>query len=262
MQAFPKDSLNNSIGGSGPLNSRPDHATFMGNAGDEAFKDYAAGSMNKNGYNYPSQSRGEMPVFDPMSRGSILHGDETLGLGTSTFLEGTPAARTAIQRREQEQAQETMAEGLQRKKSLAQRIRNINKVPREVGPSGRMTNPEGVYSTRRSPDTMPPATSMASYSNEANPFFDEFSKGPENISVRRTDTAGPTSPTSPPPTKRTSGPLERRSTTEATSPTAEGAPTKTSGGGLLARVKSLKGGRKARISDAADNPPPTPGTAV
>jgi Pal1 cell morphology protein len=262
MQAFPKDSLNNSIGGTGPLNARPDHATFMGNAGDEAFKDYNSGAY-KNGYNYSS---GEMPVFDPMSRGSILHGDETLGLGTSTFLEGTPAARTAIQRREQEQQQQSIADGLQRKKSLAQRIRSINKGPRDSNTSGRMTNPEGVYNSRRSPDAIPPATTMPAFAGERNPFFDEFSKEPESISVKRADTidAGPASPTSPgAPPKRTSGGLERHATTEATptSPSGEESPAKPSGGGLLARVKSLKGGRKPRVSDAANNPPP-PGPAV
>jgi hypothetical protein len=34
MQAFPEGSLNNTIGGSGPLNARPDHATFMGQQDD------------------------------------------------------------------------------------------------------------------------------------------------------------------------------------------------------------------------------------
>ena len=265
MQAFPKDSLNNSIGGSGPVNSRPDHATFMGRGDEEAFTDYNRGGVYKNGYSYP-QSKGEMPVFDPMSRGSVLHGDETLGLGTSTFLEGTPAARTAIQRREQEQHDNTVADGLQRKKSLAQRIRSINKGPRDFNNTGRLTNPEGVYSYggRRPSDAVPPpATSIGSY--ERNPFFNEFSKEPESISVKRASTptgpAGPTSPTSPlSPAQRVTAGIERRATADASSPTSDEGAAK-SGGGLLARVKSLKGGRKARISDAANHPPP-PGTAV
>jgi hypothetical protein len=267
MQAFPKDSLNNSIGGSGPLNSRPDHAAFMGQADEEAFMDYNSGKANKNGYNYPNQARGEMPVFDPMSRGSILHGDETLGLGTSTFLEGAPAARTAIQRRQQEQ-QESAADGLQRKKSLAQRIRAINKGPRDFGPSGsgRHTGGEGAHAWQRSPDLpLPPATSGAAYPSERNPFFDEYSKEPERISVRRSDTAtgsaaNPASPTSPPTSPPRSG-LERRATADPASPTGEEGTSRT--GGLLARVKSLKGGRKGRLSDAANHPPPPPaGTAV
>ena len=97
MQAFPKDSLNNVIGGSGPVNARPDHATFMGNADDEAFKDYSTGAApEKIG---SSGGAVAMGVFDPLSRGSVLHGDETLGLGTSTFLEGAPAARSPAGRR-------------------------------------------------------------------------------------------------------------------------------------------------------------------
>jgi hypothetical protein len=262
MQAFPQGSLNNSLGGSGPLNARPDHATFMGNADPEAFKEYSTGAVDKS--NFPADAKSEMGVFDPMSRGSILHGDESLGLGTSTFLEGAPAARTAIQRREQEQAQQDMEGGLQRKKSLAQRIRNINKVPREFNASGRMTNPEATYGSRRSPDAMPPATSIPSLGGEKNPFFNEFSKEPENISVKRADT-GPISPTSPTTSssRRYSGGggIERRQTSDASSPTNEDGANKSSGGGLLARVKSLKGGRKPRQNDAPTNPPP-PGTAV
>ena len=244
MQAFPKDSLNNVLGGSGPLNTRPDHATFMGNGEDEAFKDFAnSAALEKMG------SSSNMPVFDPLSRGSILHGDESMGLGTSTFLEGTPAARTTIQRREAEKASDPDG-GLARKKSLAQRIRAINRPgPREFQPSGRMTNPEGVYARRSPPADMPtPTTASAGpYGSaaERNPFFADFDgmKTEETITVRRTD--NPRSPTSP-----VRG-LERRATTDATSPDdGLGKPP----GGLLARVKSLKGGRKTRPTDAPAPP--------
>lgn len=242
MQAFPKDSLNNVLGGSGPLNARPDHATFMGNADEEAFKDYASGAGKKDGYYPPSSSKADIGVFDPLSRGSILHGDQTLGLGTSTFLEGTPAARTAIQRRDAETAQDNLDGGLARKKSLAQRIRSINRGPRDY-PAGRLTNPEGVYASRKSPtDLTSPTTSSSMQTprgGERNPFFNEFDAGgtiaeEENISVvRRTD--NPKSPTSPKP-------LERRATTDATSP--DDAQPKPGGSGLLARVKSLKSGTR------------------
>ena len=142
MNAFAKDSANNSIGGSGPLRSRPDHSTFMGTAGNEAFTDFASGGTLKDGEKLKTGPKGEI-VFDPTSRGDILHGDESLGLGTSTFLEGTPAARTVIQKREAEQAAEIAEGGLQRKKSLAQRIRGINRGPREYGPGGRPCFGEG-----------------------------------------------------------------------------------------------------------------------
>src|SRR3569833_4754356 len=40
-QAFPKDSLNNVLGGSGPLHTRPAHASFLGFGVVVVFKDFA-----------------------------------------------------------------------------------------------------------------------------------------------------------------------------------------------------------------------------
>ncbi|CAI4211020.1 unnamed protein product [Parascedosporium putredinis] len=102
MNAFAKDSANNSIGGSGPSVVGRTIQPF-GNRGQEAFTDYAQGARKNN---------------PKMPWSWHVH-----------LLEGTPAARTVIQKREAEQAAETADGGLQRKKSLAQRIRGINKVP-------------------------------------------------------------------------------------------------------------------------------------
>ncbi|KAI8295677.1 pal1 cell morphology protein [Colletotrichum asianum] len=254
MQAFAKDSLNMSLGGAGPLNKRPDHATFMGNNDGDASADFASAGA-RDPY---QQHKNEPAVFDPRARSSILHGEESMGLGTSTFLEGTPAARTAIQRTQQEQAQQSQADGLKRNKSIAQRIRGMKREPREYGPGGRMTNPEGAYHSRRSPDSAGPSTSI-SYTSERNPFFSEYGKEPESISVKRTDN-GAKSPGTPPPVPRrgSANALERRNTTDVKSPTEE-APGKSSGG-FLSRVKSLKGGRRRQASDAMA--PPAPGTAA
>ncbi|PFH62983.1 hypothetical protein XA68_10734 [Ophiocordyceps unilateralis] len=216
MQAFPKDSLNNSLGGAGPLNRNPDHAVFMGNGTDEAFRDYAGGMKNKYGYSHPVASNGETAIFDPVARGVVVHGDESHGLGTSTFLEGTPAARTAIARREAEQAQEVVEGGLQRKKSLAQRIRHINKGQRDFAPSGRMTNPEATLA-RASPEG---SASAGIGGSDANPFFAEF--GDETLSVKPRDTGSPPR--------------------VATSPTDEGGKPS----GILGRMKSLKGGKRTQ----------------
>lgn len=257
MQAFPKDSLNNSIGGPGPLNARPDHATFMGTAGEEAYKEFTSGPSAKDDDYYSSKYKTEMPVFDPMSRGTILHGDETLGLGTSTFLEGAPATRVAIQRREAEQKQETMDNSLKRNKSIAQRIRNINRGAREPPPSARPTNAEGGQSA--------PATTTAT--GERNPFDEFEAKKDDVITVARRRAsdaagAGTKSPTSP---KRVFG-LERRATAEGASaapdePAPPPPPPKGTASSLLARVKSLKGGRKPRTNEAPPGPPP-PGPAA
>ncbi|KAK4156982.1 Pal1 cell morphology protein-domain-containing protein [Chaetomidium leptoderma] len=256
MQAFPEGSLNNTLGGSGPLNVRPDHATFMGQQDDEAFKEWSKGSKDRSGGDPSVSHKGLPPVFDPLGRGNILHGDESLGLGTSTFLEGTPAARTAIQKREEERAAEVMNDGLQRKKSLAHRIRNMNRGGgRELQPSGRITNPDTGYGSRRSPSHSGPASAALS---EGNPFFNEYGsgKGEDDFMVRKTDTNGSReSPTSP----RSVPGLERRSTTDATG--GEDPPPKASG--ILGRMKSLKGRRQRPGPAGADaDAPPAPGTAV
>ncbi|KFH46198.1 hypothetical protein ACRE_029680 [Hapsidospora chrysogenum ATCC 11550] len=239
MQAFPKDSLNNSLGGAGPLNKEPDHATFMGQGNEEAFRDYSYGTSKAK----------ENVVFDPIARGDVIHGDESVGLGTSTFLEGTPAARTAIQRTRQEQQQDIMEGGLQRKKSLAQRIRHVGKGPRDY--SGRMATPD-AYGSK---DVASAGTA------EANPFFSEYGKGDEGFTVRGRE--GAMSPMSPPPRRGSvsGGPLERRATADGSLGSEE--PTKPSG--FLGRMKSLKGGRRpSRAADTgpASPPPGNPGTAI
>lgn len=257
MQAFPKDSLNNVLGGSGPLNKRPDHAAVMGMHDDEAFKEWSSGAKEAG---YSSSRNKSEAVFDPLSRGNVVYGDESLGLGASTFLEGTPAARTAIQKREEERAAETQNEGLQRKKSLAQRIRNINRGGRDFQNIGRMTNPEGAYRSRRTPsEGANPTTSvsMQTPTSERNPFFSDYDGGPgkgeETFSVRKIDANGSkVSATSP----KGNFNLERRSTTDGNGDDSQ---QKT---GILGRMKSLKSGRRGRTSNADMTVPPAPGTAV
>lgn len=266
MQAFPKDSVNMSLGGSGPLNSKPDHKALMGKHDEEAYLDYNRGHKNQQPpiYEEPAQtmSTKDAKLFDPHSRASIIYGDESLGLGTSTFLEGAPAAQTAIQRRQAESAQEGLEQGLQRKKSLAQRIRGINRGPRDMSNRSRMTNPEGAYGPRSG--ELPTGISTG----ERNPFFNEFDKnGEERINVRRQDSSAmsPTSDNSPP---RGYG-LERRATTDASAAMAA-EPAKPQGSsGFMTRVKSLKGGRRPRPEVPQAAPPtytpptaPAPGAAI
>ena len=259
MQAFPKDSLNNSLGGAGPLDKNPDHKTFLGISNDEAFRDFAGAARRKDAYTFKKPSSAEPNIFDPVARGAVVHGDESYGLGTSTFLEGTPATKTTIARQTAEQQQEIADGGLQRKKSLAQRFRSINRGQRDPGSMGRNINADGVYS-RRSPGAGPPGSS----SGEANPFFAEYSKGEDTITVRRRD--GATSPMSPPaiPRRLSFEPLERRATTDGTTPTGEISPPPKPTG-ILGRMKSLKGGRRSKDPEPANGAKPEtviPGTAV
>lgn len=252
MQAFPKDSLNNVMGGGGPLNKRPDHSTFLGNHNEEAFTDFSLGGQAPPGYEpydngaiRPGPTRTDSNVMSATAKVEPIHGDESLGLGTSTFLEGAPASRTAIQRRETDSSLPEMNGGLSRKKSLAQKIRGISNNRREFAPSGRMTNPEGALQTPPEGSYTPGAG--PSKARETNPFFNEYSdedkkkgesKGESITIVEPERKAGRArAPSSP---RRGFGErLERRVTGDGSEGTG-------SGGGFLARVKSLKGGRKPR----------------
>lgn len=257
MQAYAKDSLNNSLGGSGPLNAQADHTVFMGHGDDDAaFRDYA-------GKVAPSRPEGEPAIFNPTQRIDAIHGDQSEGLGTSTFLEGTPAARSAITRTRAERQQE-LAEGgaqgggggLQRKKSLAQRLR-MNK-----GGSGQRVMSPDAYGGRSASAGINPT--------EGDPFSEEFSRrgsgaaAEESISVRRPAREGAMSPEGVPARRRAASgaALERRATTDATSPDDPAVPKPS---GILGRMKSLKGGRRPpRPADSPASPPPSgpPGAAL
>ena len=246
MQAFPEGSLNNSIVGSGPLRDA-DHSTFMGNANEEAFQDYAY-SSNKGSGSHPL-NKGGPAIFDPVSRGEVIHGDESEGLGTSTFLEGTPAARAAIARHYKEQSQELAEVDLRRKKSLAQRIRHVGKSPRDYN-TARMHNPDLVLGKQRSPQS-------AGVGTEVNPFFSEYSQGEESITVRGRDDGFGHASSSLDARRRSGGQLERRMTSDGI---VSEEPSKPSG--LLGRMKSLKGGKRSRNPEQPRSPPPQPGTAI
>lgn len=232
MFAFPKDSVNMSMGGSGPLNKRPDHKTFMGNNDGDATADYGVAA---------APLKPDVAMFDPHQRASVIHGDESVGLGTSTFLEGTPAAKAAVEKAQQESSLEGGMEGngLGRKKSLFRR--GLSK--REPGFStGRMTNPEGAYYRDR-----PSAGSMSSPRGENNPFFNEYEPtkgGEEQLSVRRTSGSTPTDSKTAMP-----GSLERRVTMDSFEQQQQPPKPKV---GLLGRMKSLKGGPRSRAPAPLD----------
>ncbi|GAM39232.1 hypothetical protein TCE0_034f10604 [Talaromyces pinophilus] len=151
MQAFPKDSKNMALGGAGPNNSRLNLELIHGHTA-EGYLDYSSTGIKKE------------EAFDS-ARAEIIHGTESMGLGTSTFLEGTPASRAAIQRRQSESDQQPPAGGLQRTKSLAQKFKGINRTG-----TVRVTSPD---STQRSPASAG-APSGSSRAQERNPFFQDY----------------------------------------------------------------------------------------
>ena len=287
MQAFAKDSANNTIGGSGPVHKEINFAQFHGR-GDEGFTDYAtSGAVNKpqneSQVDFESYAGSSAPTrrglggrpgidrtssFNPTSRVDPVHGEESLGLGTSTFLEGAPAARTAIQRRDSENEKIPgmgNAGGLGRKTSLAQKIRGISNSNRGgafAGPSAKVTSPNGFYEHTTSPTGPGEAQSaggMPRAKETKNPFFNDYDdayerKGQEIQLAeqrRRNGSIGGgedqinarARAMSSPKRAPTGTMLERRVTNDG----AVGSPPEpSSGGGFLNRVKSLKGGKRVR----------------
>ena len=234
MQAFPKDSQNMLLGGSGPNHSRLNLEQIHG-TGQEAHIDYnRSAATDEFGDDLRRPHPERSASFHPTARVEPLHGEESAGLGTSTFLEGAPASRAAIQRRESENeaAMAVNGGGLSRKKSLAQKIRGVR-------PGGRMASPEPDIASPTSP------SGIGRSENNANPFFKDYDreydkKGAQIAFAAEEKAVGRNrAPSSP---RRGPG-LERKMTAESTN---GGEESKSSGGGFLSRVKSLKGGRRAR----------------
>ncbi|KAF2275459.1 Pal1-domain-containing protein [Westerdykella ornata] len=251
MQAFPANSANNVLGGSGPINKTIDLDTFHGR-GAEGFTDFGA-----SGSDYKRSEQDRAISFNPKDRVDIVHGEETVGLGTSTFLEGTPASRTAIQRRESETHNAMADGGLGRKKSIAQRIRGISQPRRQFSDAGRITSPEARYGRGARSPASPQAQSAGGYSkaNEQNPFFDDYDKAYDNKSAaikvaeseNKDNAVKSPGPASPGAASR--NPLTRAVTADNLEGGAPSEPKPQSG--FLSRVKSLKGGRKPRAERPA-----------
>ena len=289
MQAFPKDSMNNVIGGSGPLRSGINLADVHGHQAD-SYTDFnndataprpstAVREVQSPGEAIPMYPHARDPgpprpraeahdapdrasTFNAGAKINPLHGEESLGLGTSTFLEGAPAARAAITRRESEsESAGGGAGGLGRKKSLAQKIRGMGG-DRAGGRSGSLhrggagqplASPEArYYDAPTSPDAVQSAGGLPKIA-ERNPFFADYQGGGKGGGgTRVTETAAVQSPGE--------GTFESEQAEAAlTSPRAgmtrratEGASGADSGdgeagrGGFLSRVKSLKGGGRAK----------------
>jgi hypothetical protein len=246
MKAFPKDSLNMQLGGSGPNNSKLNLDQYHG-TGVEANRDYNHAAAYEAAPDYSHRPLPERSAsFNPTSKTEPVHGEVSAGLGTSTFLEGTPASRAAIQRRESEQeaADQAMAQGLSRKKSLAQRIKSVR--PRVNDPGRQTTSPEPFPTAIA---TSPLGTGKSD-SNGANPFFKDYDKEYEKkgaqiaFAEEQMKTAPrPRAPSSP---KRGALTLERKITSESIGPSTEENNKSGGASGFLSRVKSIKGARKTR----------------
>lgn len=287
MKAFAEGSANNTMGGSGPVNKAMDIDRYHGR-GDESFSDYniSAPVQPSNGFKRPERPERAFPenaaIVDPKRHTEQVHGEESLGLGTSTFLEGTPAPsaqRGAVPRRPSELAKRSPSEleysasaglGLQRKKSLAQKIRGISKPRQGFGDAGRVISPDaryipvdgGDFKSRNSPPSLPgaaPRLAMPVGQNplmppgypqsaggrskmvEVNPFFSGDAK--KEMSSVQVTTVGETTPAALMRNRTVSSPQNPLFRTKTNESVGEG---EGKSGGLLSRVRSMRGGRRPR----------------
>jgi hypothetical protein len=233
MQAFPEGSLNMQLGGSGPLKKNIDLEQYHGR-GQEAHGDFNEAAVVDDDADYmrrPQPDRSNS--FNPTQRSELIHGSETAGLGTSTFLEGAPASRAAIQRRESEFEAQAQAQqqGLSRKKSLAQRIRG--------------TRSNTIGNRAMSPENGGPVTPLETGKSESNvnPFFkdydQEYDKKGAQIAFAEEEQKKSRARAPSSPRRELPLPLSRTKTADSTGPGPGPAEEpKPSGGGFLSRVKS------------------------
>ncbi|EGP91215.1 uncharacterized protein MYCGRDRAFT_107149 [Zymoseptoria tritici IPO323] len=254
MQAFPAGSANMALGGAGPVSSRLDLDKFHGR-GEESFMEFSA------------TKKVDTTVVDPTMRIEPVHGEESYGLGTSTFLDGAPASRNALQRRVSEDpAVQQQASGLSRKKSIAQRFRGMSSARRNG--SGETRSPEARYLQDQDRSTSPPNGSKAisaggpvraryNKENEVNPFDNDyeaaFEKKGTQIRIAEQERPSASRPRAGSNPNAALG-LTRSQTSDAGFPTVKDR-TRSSGeddhererqasaggGGFLNRMKSLKG---------------------
>ncbi|KAF2858289.1 Pal1-domain-containing protein [Piedraia hortae CBS 480.64] len=223
MEAFPADSANMALGGSGPLRNKLDLDRFHGR-GEEGFSEFSG------------TRKASTSIVNPTDRTEQVHGDESYGLGTSTFLEGAPATRSALQRRESED-QSMDGGGLSRKKSLAQRFRGMSNSRR-----GELRSPDEAP-VIRAMSAGGPVQARYNKENEVNPFDTEydaaFARKGQQIRIAEQDrpvrTGTPGSPNGP-----------SRSRTVDYAVRSSGEEERPQGSGLLSRMRSMRGGRRAR----------------
>ncbi|RMZ81312.1 hypothetical protein DV737_g2591, partial [Chaetothyriales sp. CBS 132003] len=239
MQAFPEGSLNMQLGGTGPVQKKLDIDQYHGR-GQEAHGDYNEAAVVDEDAEYFRRAQTDRGAsFNPLQRSEPVHGSETAGLGTSTFLEGTPASRAAIERRESEFEHQIQQQGLARKKSLVQRIRRNRSNTADLrSPSSENNGPVQLPGTERR-------------DSNSNPFFKEYDQEYEKKGTQiafaeeeqKKLNRGRT-PTSP--RKEIPHPLLRTKTADSVQLGGHGDDVRPVGSGFLNRVKSLKGGRRAR----------------
>lgn len=129
--AFPADGPNNSIGGASAKKSALNEVFGREELDDD---DIYNAKLNNRPLSSSSEANGSTSTldaikpnaktvtqFDAKGKSQLVHGPTTVGLGSTTFLDGAPASTAAIRDDIRQHAHQTRT-GVQRKKSLTQRL--------------------------------------------------------------------------------------------------------------------------------------------
>ena len=232
MEAFPADSANQSLTGFGPMPEKGDHSRVYGNRDAEAYNDFSMSAGRRGSSDDVLKRPGNLrsTSFDPVARVEPVHGDETLGLGSSTFLDGAPASKKAIlQQIEESQQAEALGEkgGLGRKKSLSHKIQSFSKSKGRFNVDSRRGSDDGPPPDSRFSPTTPSAVPRKRPEN--NPFFSDY----DATYDRRGESIGTDSGMG-----RDRAPSSPKRTPAIPPLSSEG------GGGLMKRVRSLSKSKK------------------
>lgn len=272
MEAFPAGSLNNALGGSGPVNQALDYDAFHGRT-VEGFADYNETSQPEVTHHAKKLSRprtgpdNRTTSWDAKEKIEPVHGEASAALGTSTFIEGSAVPRKDITRRESESENAPLnpGGGLSRKRSIAQKIKGISQRRPGVGDSAGVTSPEARYV--QSPGSPPYANGVQSAGGrgrmyERNPFFEDqgdtkkITTNPNtafNSTVTATAVGRPRTASSPRRNRERapSSPkhnLLRSPTQESGNGNGNGV-----GTGIIGRVKSLRSKKRPERFGAANS---------
>ncbi|QLL33151.1 hypothetical protein HG536_0E00610 [Torulaspora globosa] len=131
--AFPADGPNNSIGGASAKKSALNEVFGREEVDDddELYKTRGANRtvramVDSNGSTSTldaiKPNAKTVTQFDVKGKSQLVHGPTTAGLGSTTFLDGAPASNAAIREDIRNHSHQTRTSGVQRKKSLTQRL--------------------------------------------------------------------------------------------------------------------------------------------
>lgn len=128
VAAFPVNGPNNTLDGVDYRRGNQNTENrIMGRADNEAFEEFSLGVPQKEQQEVQQAQpliRDNSGGFDPTMKSNPVHGNTTMGLGTSTFLEGAPAPKPVKTDQAEEDQQPLQQQNqIKRKKSIMQRLR-------------------------------------------------------------------------------------------------------------------------------------------